>query len=377
MELFPDSSPPASRGTVLNARNAREIAARKGVPPQTLEFLAALNACSQGSSVPHPILGRNCGLVVACRRWLSARIVPGGDEALGLLMDPQNRFFTNEKLLTGAVEHDPLWEQGRLAPPAGVGRDRFSAEFGVPPLMFWTRPNALIECTAALEQMLVASDLGDDLAAGILHPPASACYIGFGESFQEAVAPEGRWPGLDYCVPEGAYVFETATETGRMLAIVLIFGLPGRSGRAIRSFEVAIDDEAQPINIGLLPAVGQANPEVAGPHVVLMQTVAKVFLYLGMPQAVRRDERPYSDALNKLIRRGPKKAAKMQRQLTDLYDRILVGPNEIPGHGHGEVSPHLRRGHFRMQPHGPQNSLRKLMFISPTWVRADKLRETV
>jgi hypothetical protein len=374
MDLFPMPQPPTQRGTLLNARNAHEIAARKGVPLQTLEFVAALNACSQGGSLPHPILGRNGGLVVSCRRWLSAGIVPGGHEALGLLTGPESRFFANEELLTGAVEHDPLWQQGRLALPAGVGRDRFSAEFGVPPLMFWTRPNAVIECTDALEQMLVASDLGDDLAAGILHPPAPACYIGFGESFQEAVAPEGRWPGLDYCVPEGAYVFETATGTGRMLAIVLIFGLPGRSSRAIRSFEVAIDDEAQPINIGLLPAVGQANPEVAGPHVVLMQTVAKVFLYMGMPQAVQRDERSYSNALNKLIRLGPKKAAKMQRQLMDLYDRILVGPDEIPGHGPGEVSPHLRRGHFRMQPHGPQNSLRKLVFIAPTWVRADRLQ---
>ncbi|MGB7988144.1 MAG: hypothetical protein WCF44_02030 [Candidatus Methylophosphatis roskildensis] len=51
----------------------------------------------------------------------------------------------------------------------------------------------------------------------------------------------------------------------------------------------------------------------------------------------------------------------------------MLGPQQIHLHGHGEVSPHLRRGHFRMQPHGPQMSLRKVIFIAPTWVRADRL----
>jgi hypothetical protein len=32
------------------------------------------------------------------------------------------------------------------------------------------------------------------------------------------------------------------------------------------------------------------------------------------------------------------------------------------------VSPHWRVGHYRMQPHGPQNSLRKLIFVAPVLV---------
>ena len=81
----------------------------------------------------------------------------------------------------------------------------------------------------------------------------------------------------------------------------------------------------------------------------------------------------FRPSLDKLARLGPKKAAKLRRELPDLYDRIIVGPKEIPGHSHGEVSPHLRRGHFRIQPHGPHNSLRKVIFVAPVWVRADKL----
>lgn len=39
-----------------------------------------------------------------------------------------------------------------------------------------------------------------------------------------------------------------------------------------------------------------------------------------------------------------------------------------PGH---PIRPHLRRGHIRMQPHGPGNSLRKAMWIEPCFVNAD------
>lgn len=75
-----------------------------------------------------------------------------------------------------------------------------------------------------------------------------------------------------------------------------------------------------------------------------------------------------------LKRLGPKTAAKLQRHMDRLYDRILLGPLSLPGHGvHDEVSPHWRCGHFRMQPHGPRHSLRKVLFIAPTLVRAGRL----
>lgn len=45
------------------------------------------------------------------------------------------------------------------------------------------------------------------------------------------------------------------------------------------------------------------------------------------------------------------------------------GPSSCAGR---ELSKgHLRRGHMRLQPHGPKNENRKLIFIRPTWVRPD------
>ncbi|WP_269145876.1 hypothetical protein [Burkholderia pseudomultivorans] len=40
---------------------------------------------------------------------------------------------------------------------------------------------------------------------------------------------------------------------------------------------------------------------------------------------------------------------------------------------HHEKSPHWRRSHFKMQPHGPQSSLRKVTFLGPMVARSDKL----
>ncbi|WP_231663317.1 hypothetical protein [Ralstonia solanacearum] len=69
--------------------------------------------------------------------------------------------------------------------------------------------------------------------------------------------------------------------------------------------------------------------------------------------------------------------------MDQLYDRYIVGPASLEGvHGaeHGErltpgqaLPAHWRRGHFRMQPHGPQSSLRKVIFVAPVIVRADRL----
>lgn len=41
------------------------------------------------------------------------------------------------------------------------------------------------------------------------------------------------------------------------------------------------------------------------------------------------------------------------------------------------VTPHWRRGHFRMQPFGIGNQLRKLIFVAPVLVHAEQLQGDV
>lgn len=60
-----------------------------------------------------------------------------------------------------------------------------------------------------------------------------------------------------------------------------------------------------------------------------------------------------------------------------MYNSI-VGPEALPltgvEHGSGPgMGPHWRRRHFRMQPFGPGRQERKLIFVAPIPINADKL----
>jgi hypothetical protein len=56
------------------------------------------------------------------------------------------------------------------------------------------------------------------------------------------------------------------------------------------------------------------------------------------------------------------------KQEVKLY-RVVSNPSELPVESTGRVvSPHHRRGFYKMQPHGPGNSLRKRIRIPPVFV---------
>lgn len=108
----------------------------------------------------------------------------------------------------------------------------------------------------------------------------------------------------------------------------------------------------------------------------------KMLLYLKARDAHVVQERAYSNASRSFSGLGQRKRTERMAEIEMLYDRHLVGPaildtdsaNNVPTDvAHHEVRGHWRRPHFRMQPHGPQASLRKLVFIGPTIVRADRL----
>jgi hypothetical protein len=110
----------------------------------------------------------------------------------------------------------------------------------------------------------------------------------------------------------------------------------------------------------------------------LINNMVKVFLYLGLKDARREVSSEHSDALKRLAAVGPKKQAKLQRRLDSLYDRIAVGPVSAPMMpstlgAAGSRAPHWRRGHFRAQPCGPARSSRKLIFVAPILIHADRL----
>ena len=79
---------------------------------------------------------------------------------------------------------------------------------------------------------------------------------------------------------------------------------------------------------------------------------------------------------------GERKRVKLLQRSASLYNGILVGPEALPSNtsesaaGNG-IAPHWRRGHFRMQPFGMGNQQRKLIFVAPVLVHAERLQGDV
>ena len=107
-----------------------------------------------------------------------------------------------------------------------------------------------------------------------------------------------------------------------------------------------------------------------------------MLLYLTAREAHVVHGRAYTHAPREFGGLGKRKRAGRLAQIELLYDRHVVGPAILDGdpmdssttsEAHYKVRGHWRRPHFRMQPHGPNSSLRKLSFIGPTIVRQDRL----
>ncbi|KVU36659.1 hypothetical protein WK66_29315 [Burkholderia ubonensis] len=108
----------------------------------------------------------------------------------------------------------------------------------------------------------------------------------------------------------------------------------------------------------------------------------KMLLYLATGEAQVVQDRAYTNAPRNFGGLGKRKRTERLAQIEMLYDRHVIGPavldatpapSSTSDGTHREVRGHWRRPHFKMQPHGPQRSLRKLVFIGPILVRADRL----
>lgn len=350
----------------------------------SVAFFTALNSCIRLDSLCHPIAPRNVDLVAVWQKWMQhLQRQCGANVPATEFQNPAPSLMEQETLLWQNMRADRLWQSGQVDLGVGVNTLwEISA-----PLMFWTHPNAVIEPTDALDQLLLHSDIGQELPVGFLKAPQNANYICLGP--QTRLALDAKLPQYEVSQSlshQGVYVFDTLKDNHRVITLVPMYEVAANKvyGSAMLELHVQRPEEAlNDLIQRVCKETGQGDYMVA-----LAQAVAKLFLYMALPQAVCNEIKSYSQAKDQLNRSGPKKAAKFQRQLARLYDRMVVGPTEVgighsavgaEGHGGGvggggdELSPHLRRGHFRMQPHGPNGSKRRLMFIAPTWVRADKL----
>lgn len=246
------------------------------------------------------------------------------------------------------------------------------------------------QTTDALEQMLQDTDFGADVPAAWFRPPFEEVFIEFGEHRQFPVTISD--PDSGEHIVEGVYVMSGlshSTKDGQLVRgfDLIIFGSPVGKSTALDDCFVhmglPIDDEEKPISDVVQDVVDYyaAQSNFPNKHAFrpVVEHVAKVLVYLGTKDARQRPVKEGSEARRRINGlKSPAKREKAQRQAARLYDRIVVGPAELPddlagGHGGSVVRPHIRRGHFRAQAYGPQHSLRRPVWIQPTLVGKDRI----
>ena len=246
------------------------------------------------------------------------------------------------------------------------------------------------QTTDSLEEMLQSTDFGDDIPAAWFRTPFDNVFIEFGEHRRSPLTILDPNSGVH--VVEGAYLLSglSAPIGGGDTLVrgfdLVIFGSPiGKRNTMDDAFihmGFPIEDESQPITELVSRVVENYSVrrefENAPAFRPVVEHLAKVLVYLGMRDARQRVVVEGSDSERRIRGlKSPAKQEKARRQAARLYDRVVVGPtNPLEGSGSGTgglggtVRQHVRRGHLRMQAHGPKHSLRRPVWIHPSLVGA-------
>jgi len=242
---------------------------------------------------------------------------------------------------------------------------------------------ALYEPTPAMHRLLDASYIADDVPVGMIQLPANALCI----------IPDPLWWDHDGGIEAITILrHEQGTEGQRhgWLSFMAWTHHRQRSHRSANVLQLSLADPQRTIRSlveQIVPQEGRIDAEPNAQNAreywtQVLDYAIKMLLYLTVRDAQVVHDRAYTDAPRTLSGLGKRKRAERLAEIEQLYDRHIVGPaildmelsSGVPSDGpHREVRGHWRRPHFKMQPHGPHSSLRKLAFVGPTIVRPDRL----
>ncbi len=248
---------------------------------------------------------------------------------------------------------------------------------------FEARGGQFYEPSLTLHRLLGEAYIADDVPIGAVHLPMDTLCI-----VPDASAREGN------DTTEAIVLFRNDRQ---LSCAAWTYGLvAGR--RPVYSFnvvELSLSDPDRTIRELLLEVHAQqpaADDELAvsgarsgSNRLFWTQTLdyaIKMLLYLSVRDAHVVPHRDYSNADRAFHGFGKRRRAERLEAIEQLYDRYVVGPallDEELAQSMPSATPvrelrsHWRRPHFKMQRHGPNGGLRKLVFIGPTIVRADRL----
>ena len=270
----------------------------------------------------------------------------------------------------------------------------------------------ILKVAPTLQELLAESDLDRGLPSRFFRAPYPLAYIQFARP--NPLRLPNRQSGLHEC--EGVYIGSYQLPAGhpmlanpvRNRALKLDPNQPARAvelvitgspvGKAHAADDASqnllllIQDEDECLNTVLERHIAFYNdpaayssPGMMPLYPAEMQTLApiiselaKVLVYLNLPDAELIPTRERTDLERRLKGLGPKKAARLKRQLGTAYDHILVGPSVEAEHEAGssgadaepgaQVRPHWRRGHFRRVRYGEARSETRMAWIKPVLV---------
>jgi hypothetical protein len=237
------------------------------------------------------------------------------------------------------------------------------------------------EPSTALHRLLHSAYIADDVPIdSLILPCDTLCIIPEASSWRR---------------PGGNEAIVLAKRAGVLSCACWTRGLGTAENQIMLStLELSLSDPNKTI-IQLLDEAQAADRGVAEGHLTAVRSESvyqhwrttldyalKMLLYLSVHDAHVIPNRAYSDAPRDFTGLGKRKRAERLAEIEELYDRYVIGPalldeevaTSIPSEDHQrEVRSHWRRPYFKMQPYGPHSTLRKLAFIGPTIVRADRL----
>lgn len=242
-----------------------------------------------------------------------------------------------------------------------------------------------------LDARLRQTDIGDQAPCKYLRLPYPVMFLEFGESRSTPLTISHDDSGAH--VLEGVYLSEHRLGSDARMLYFLFCGSPLGKRNLLddvtRSFALPIDREEDPLETALAAMVDhyrglkhqQRTPEYQVQECVeAIYHAAKVLLYLNSHHPVTENRPEYSELQQRLQRVKAGKRAKLERKAHRAYDRVVIGPRstESPAESsshHRTVETHWRRGHYRLQAHGPRRVDRKLIWIEPTLIGTDGLTD--
>ncbi|HBP6126805.1 hypothetical protein ACIUYH_08705 [Pseudomonas aeruginosa] len=252
---------------------------------------------------------------------------------------------------------------------------------------FEERGGQFYEPSLALHRLLGEAYIADDVPIGALSLPMDTLCI-IPESSTRA---KEDTPQAIVLFRNGAQLSCAAWSREKILGRVPIYSFNviefplGEPDRTIRNLLLDVHAQQAAADDTLVVSPSRA----ASSRQFWRQTLdyaIKVLLYLTVRDAHVVPHREYSEAPRKVLDLkglGKRRRAERLEVIEQLYDRYVVGPAILdeelahsmpPDTPSREVRSHWRRPHFKMQRCGPKGRLRKLVFIGPSIVRADRLK---